>query len=101
MPSTWFAVHDTMDDSNNVSFFILNYFGMFRADSSLDGIVGLDVSYHGFNRSCCGEGVSQEKPNAYDTERTNKLTKQEFERITANEGDKEEHMKSGVVDRVE
>jgi hypothetical protein len=100
MPSTWFAVHDRMDDSNNVSFFILNYFGMFRADS-LDGIVGLDVSYHGFNRSYCGEGVSQETLNAYDTERANKLTKQEFQRITADEEDIEGNVKSGGVDRVE
>jgi len=80
-------------------FIILNYFGMFRADS-LEEIVGLDVSYHGFNRSYCGEGVSQETLNQYDTEQANKLTKQEFQRIAAHEEDIEEHMKSGGVDRV-
>jgi len=81
-------------------FVILNYCGMFRADS-LEEIVGLDVSYHGFNRSYVGEGITEEMFEAYESERGNKMSKHGIQRFIADKESIEEKLESGGVDRVE
>jgi len=45
-------------------FVLLNYIGIFRADS-LEEVVGLDVSYHGYMPKSYGDDISPEHLNAY------------------------------------
>lgn len=56
-------------------FVTLNYMGWFRADS-LEEIVGLDVSYHGWNPNLAD--VPQDALDAYDIKRSERLSKHGF-----------------------
>ena len=59
-------------------FLILNYMGWFRADS-LEEIVGLDVSYHGWSPHHLGvDEVPQDAIEAYDVRRSERLSKHGF-----------------------
>ena len=56
-------------------FLTLNYIGWFRADS-LEEIVGLDVSYHGWNPNLVD--IPQDALDAYDIRRSERLSKHGF-----------------------